>query len=102
MELAKVIGTVVSTIKDPSIQDWKILVIQPLNEKLEAVGEPVAAIDAAQSGPGDIVFWILSREASQVLPKPYGPVDAAIVGHVDNVHVDDKGILDKDEIFVKE
>lgn len=100
MELAKVIGTVVATIKDPSINNWKILMIQPLDANLKPNGEPVAAIDAVQSGPGELVYWVLSREASQVLPKPYGPIDAAIVGHVDQVNIEDKGVLNKEEIFV--
>ncbi|NIM14821.1 MAG: ethanolamine utilization protein EutN [Candidatus Aminicenantes bacterium] len=99
MKLARVIGTVVATKKDESIRDLKILMIQPLNEKLENSGEPEAAIDTVQAGYGDLVYYTLARESSMALPEPFAPVDAAITGIVDQVNVEDKGIKDKDEIF---
>jgi ethanolamine utilization protein EutN len=99
MKLARVIGTVVATKKDESIRDLKILMIQPLNEKLENSGEPEAAIDTVQAGHGDLVYYTLARESSMALPEPFAPVDAAITGIVDQVNVEDKGILDKDKIF---
>ncbi len=102
MKLAKVIGTVVATQKVDSIRDSKILMIQPLDEKLENAGSPVAAIDTAQAGYGDLVYYILAREASLALPDPFSPVDAAIAGIVDQVNVEDPGIKDKKEIFKKD
>jgi ethanolamine utilization protein EutN len=102
MKLAKVIGTVVSTQKVDSIRDLKILMIQPLNEKLEPAGEPVAAIDTVQAGYGDLVHYTLAREASLALPEPFSPVDAAITGIVDQVNVEDIGISSRDRIFSKE
>jgi microcompartment protein CcmK/EutM len=99
MKLARVIGTVVATKKDESIRNLKILMIQPLNEKLENSGEPAAAIDTVQAGYGDLVYYTLARESSMALPEPFAPVDAAITGIVDQVNVEDKGIKDKDEIF---
>ncbi len=101
MKLAKVIGTVVATVKDPSMKGIKILMIQPLDDDLNPAGGPVAAADVAQAGPGDLVYWILSREASLALPEPFSPVDATITGIVDQVNQDDQGILDKDKIFEK-
>ncbi len=102
MKLAKVTGTVVSTQKVDSIRNLKILMIQPLNEKLEPAGGQVAAIDTVQAGPGDLVYYTLSREASLALPDPFAPVDAAITGIVDQVNVEDKGIHNKETIFLKE
>ncbi|MCP5103889.1 MAG: EutN/CcmL family microcompartment protein [bacterium] len=102
MKLAKVIGTVVSTQKVDSIKGLKILMIQPLDEKLAAAGSPVAAIDTVQAGPGELVYYTLSREASLALPEPFSPVDAAITGIVDQVNVEDVGIKDKEDIFEKE
>lgn len=99
MKLARVIGTVVATRKDESIRDLKILMIQPLDEKLENSGEPAAAIDTVQAGYGDLVYYTLAREASLALPEPFAPVDAAITGIVDQVNIEDKGIIDKDKIF---
>jgi len=99
MKLAKVIGTVVATTKVDSLRGLKILMIQPLNEKLENSGEPVAAIDTVQAGYGDLVYYTLAREASLALPEPFTPVDASITGIVDQVNVEDVGIKDKENIF---
>jgi ethanolamine utilization protein EutN len=85
MKLARVIGTVVATRKDKSLDDLKILMIQPLDEKLESSGEPAAAIDTVQAGYGDLVYYTLARESSLALPEPFAPVDAAITGIVDQV-----------------
>jgi ethanolamine utilization protein EutN len=99
MKLAKVIGTVVATQKDESIKDLKILMIQPLDEKLNNSGEPIAAIDTVQAGYGDLVYITLARESSLALPQPFAPVDAAITGIVDQVNIEDTGIKDKEKIF---
>jgi ethanolamine utilization protein EutN len=101
VKLAKVIGTVVATKKSAALQDLKILMIQPLDESLQPVGGAIAAVDVVQAGPGEIVFYTLSREAAFALPDPNSPVDAAITGIVDQVHLEDKGISGKKQIFEK-
>ena len=102
MKLAKVIGTVVATVKDPGIQGLKILMIQPLDEKYKPVGGPIAAMDTVQAGPQEIVYYTLAKESTLALPNPFAPVDAAITGIVDEVHLEDNGIVNKDAIFSKE
>jgi ethanolamine utilization protein EutN len=102
MKLAKVIGTVVSTKKVDSIRNLKILMIQPLDEKLNPAGLPVAAIDTVQAGNGDLVYYTLAREAAFALPNSTAPVDAAITGIVDQVNVEDVGIANKERIFQQE
>ena len=87
MRLAKVVGTVVASRKDASIQGAKILLIQPVDHELKAVGGHIAAIDTAQAGPGDLVYWVLSRESAFALTDSFAPVDAAITGIVDQVNV---------------
>ncbi|MBI2521143.1 MAG: EutN/CcmL family microcompartment protein [Bdellovibrio sp.] len=101
MKLAKVIGTVVCSIKDPSLHGMKLLVIQPLTDEMQLDGDPLVAVDTAKAGPGDLVWWILSREACLALPEPFSPVDAAITGIVDDVTMLDPGIKHRDEIFSK-
>ncbi len=101
MKLAKVIGTVVCSIKDPSLQGMKLLVIQPLTDEMQLDGDPLVAVDTAKAGPNDLVWWILSREATLALPNPFSPIDAAITGIVDTVTVIDPGIKDKEQIFCK-
>jgi ethanolamine utilization protein EutN len=102
MKLARVIGTVVATRKVDSIRDLKILVIQPLDEKLAPSDEPVAALDTVQAGYGDLVYYTLARESSMALPEPFAPVDAAITGIVDQVNIEDRGINNKGNIFKEE
>lgn len=102
MKLARVIGSVVSTQKVESIHHLKILMIQPLNHLLKPAGEPLAAIDTIQAGPGDLVHFTLAREAAFALPNSNAPVDAAITGIVDQVNVEDNGIDHQDHIFETE
>jgi len=85
MQLARVIGTLVATIKDPSLIGQKILMIQPLTDDLKPVGTPIAAIDSVRAGTGDLVHWVIAREAALVLENSFAPVDAAITGIVDEV-----------------
>ena len=101
MKLAKVIGTVVATVKDPSLTGLKILMIQPLDDDQKNDGDPIAAIDVVQAGPGDLVHWIMAREAALALPNTFAPVDAAITGIVDQVNSENCGIKNKEHIFPK-
>lgn len=86
MFLAKVIGTVVATVKSPGLEGSKLLVIQPLDPQGKPQGGPQVACDQAQAGPGDHVFVVNKREATLAMPDPFTPVDAAIVGIVDDVN----------------
>lgn len=101
MKLAKVIGTVVTTQKNETLQGLKILMIQPLDESMRPVGGAIAAVDVVQAGPGEVVYYTLAREAAFALPDSNSPVDAAITGIVDQVNLEDKGIVGKKRIFVK-
>ena len=99
MQLAKVIGTVVATIKDNGLIGHKILLIQPLTDTLKPSAGPIAAIDVVQAGPNDLVHWVTSREAALALPDSFVPVDAAITGIVDQVNIEVNNIHNKEEIF---
>ena len=99
MKLARVIGTIVATQKVPAINNLKIMVIQPLDDDQRPVGGAIAAIDTAQAGPDDLVYWTMARESSLALPEPFAPVDAAITGIVDQINQEDVGITDKEKIF---
>jgi len=102
MQLAKVVGTIVSTQKDNSLKGYKLLMIQPLTDELKPSGVAIAAIDAVQAGVGDLVHWVTAREASLVMENSFAPVDAAITGIVDQVNREIDVIKDKKEIFVSE
>ena len=86
MHLARVIGTLVASQKYEGLAGIKLLIIQPLDKQQQPAGEPIVAADAtAQAGPGEIVFFIASREAALTLPITFVPVDHALVGLVDVV-----------------
>ena len=86
MQLARVIGTVVATERYEGLEGVKFLVIQPLDKKKRPEGDPVVAADAVHmAGPGELVYYVSSREAALALPETFVPVDDAIVGIVDAV-----------------
>ena len=64
MQLARVIGTVVATVKNDSLEGRKLLVVQSLNADLEPQGKPLVALDAIGAGTGELVFWCRGKEAS--------------------------------------
>lgn len=87
MELAKVIGTLVSSHKVESFTGVKLMLVQPLNENLEPVGSAGVATDAThQAGVGEIVFIENGREAAMALPQTFNPSDLSIIGIVDDVY----------------
>lgn len=88
MQLARVIGTVVATIKNDLLEGRKLLAIQPLNAALQASGKPMIAIDSVGAGTGEIVFWCRGKEASFPFTPIEVPTDCTIVGIVDSVFLD--------------
>ena len=88
MKLGRVIGTVVATEKTPDLEGVKLLIVQMLDKHQEPAGAPVVAADGVHmAGPGELVYVVGSREAAQAMPNPFVPVDHAIVGIVDEVHL---------------
>jgi len=84
MQLARVIGTVVATVKNDSLQNRTLLVVQSLNKNLEPQGKPLVAVDAAGAGVGELVFWCRGKEASFPFKREDTPTDCTIVGIVDS------------------
>jgi ethanolamine utilization protein EutN len=84
VKFGKVLGSVVCTKKDANLEGVKLLVIQPLTQKLEPRGMAYIAADAVgQAGIGQIVSIVFSADATQAFPQERIPVDASIVGLVD-------------------
>jgi len=87
MILGKVIGNVVSTIKLPVYQGYKILIVQPVNDKEEPQGESVLALDTVQAGVGDTVLVIDEGNSSRlIMNNSTAPVRTMIVGIVDAIN----------------
>jgi ethanolamine utilization protein EutN len=88
MQLARVIGTVVATVKNDSLEGRKLLVIQSLDGSLQPQGVPLVALDAIGAGVGELIFWCRGKEASFPFKREDTPTDCTIVGIVDsNSHV---------------
>lgn len=83
MQLADVIGTVVSSVKDANLNGTTLLVIQPLTAEGQPVGRTLVAVDAAGAGVGERVFFVRGREAAYPFYPVEVPTDAAIIGIVD-------------------
>jgi ethanolamine utilization protein EutN len=92
MQLARVIGTVVSTVKNDSLEGRKIMVVQTLNPDLSPKGKPMVALDAVGAGIGELIFWCRGKEASFPFKRDDTPTDCTIVGIVDSEkHVHQSG-----------
>ena len=84
MQVARVVGDVVATRKDPSLAALKLLLLQPVDEQRRPVGRTLVAADAAGAGTGELVFFVRGREAAFPFYPVEAAVDAAIVGIVDD------------------
>ena len=84
-------GTVVARQKVTGLEGAKLLIVQPLTDELETAGPRHVAVDTVQAGPNDLVYLVGSREAALALDPFFVPVDAAIVGIVDEVHCPERG-----------
>jgi len=90
MHLARVIGTVVATVKNEGLVGRKLLVIQPLDARAADDGKPMVAIDAIGAGAGEVVIWCRGKESSFPFLPGNVPTDCTIVGIVDSVFVDER------------
>jgi ethanolamine utilization protein EutN len=88
MQIARVIGTVVSTVKNAALDGRKFLIVQTLDADLRDKGNPMIALDAVGAGVGELVFWCRGKEASFPFKRDETPTDCTIVGIIDsNAHV---------------
>ncbi len=85
MHFGRVIGTVWSTQKVPTLEGVRMLIVQPLTHALEEKGRPLVAVDTVDAAPGQIIYFVMSREACKAMEESFNPVDAAIVGIVDEI-----------------
>jgi ethanolamine utilization protein EutN len=88
MYLGRVIGTVVATRIYEGLAGSKLLLVTPLDHRLERTGDDQVAVDTVRAGTGDLVYLVGSREAALALDPWFVPVDAAIVGIVDQLAAD--------------
>jgi microcompartment protein CcmK/EutM len=87
MLLGRVVGTVVSTQKEPSLQGLKFLLVRALDEANQPTGATVVAADAVGCGVGEVVLYASGSSARQTKVTDKRPVDAVIMAIVDQWEV---------------
>ena len=87
MLLAKVVGTVVATRKDPRLVASKLLLARPMDPRGKAEGGYLVAVDTVDSGVGDTVLIVSGSSARMASGLKDCPVDAAIVGVIDTIEL---------------
>jgi microcompartment protein CcmK/EutM len=83
MQMARVIGDVVATRKDPAFDGTTLLLLQPIGADGKDVGRPLVAVDSVGAGVGETVFFVRGKEASFPFYPTEVPTDAGVVGIVD-------------------
>lgn len=96
MQIARVIGRVVATIKQDTLSAVTLQWIQPVTTAGANTGKALVAVDRVGVGPGEIVYFITSREAALTLDEPFAAVDAGIVGKVDWLDIGGEQLLRSD------
>jgi len=84
MQIARVIGQVVATRKEPAFEGKTLLLVQPVSAAGADIGRPLVAVDAVGAGVGEHVFFVRGKEASFPFHPLEVPADAGIVGIVDH------------------
>jgi Carbon dioxide concentrating mechanism/carboxysome shell protein len=89
MLLGKIVGTVVATRKDPRLVSSKLLVVRPVDPKGKVEGNYLVAIDTVDAGVGETVLVVSGSSARMAAGLKDCPVDAAIVGIIDTVDINE-------------
>lgn len=84
MQLARVVGEVVSTMKDANLAGSTLLIVQPIAVDGSDTGRALVALDSVGAGVGERVFFVRGREAAYPFYPEEPPTDATIVGIVDH------------------
>jgi len=92
MQLGRVIGNVVATIKNASLDGQRLLIVQPIDRGGRDKGKAFVALDSVGAGAGETIYWCKGKEASfPFLPQEL-PIEATIVGIVDSVNLAAPGV----------
>jgi microcompartment protein CcmK/EutM len=84
MQLARVVGTVVATRKEATLEGVKLLLVRPLDEEGQELGSQLVAADAVGAGPEEIVLIASGSSARQTVMTDKRPGDAVIIAIVDS------------------
>ena len=92
MKLGRVVGTVVSTRKDPSLESLKLLIVENLGTALEREGGYVVAVDSVGAGQGEVILYATGSSARLTAVTKDRPVDAVIMAIVDCYDVEGRSV----------
>jgi ethanolamine utilization protein EutN len=87
MQLGRVVGTVVVSVKNETLDGVTLLLVQPMSSAREPIGRVIVAADSVGAGVGESVFFVRGKEASFPFYPTEVPADAGIVGIVDSWHI---------------
>lgn len=90
MQIALVIGSTISTIKDEAIRGRKLLIVRKADTTGKMTGEPFVAVDTVSAGTGDLVLITDGSSARFTRQTTDSPVDAVIVGVIDSLEMGGK------------
>jgi microcompartment protein CcmK/EutM len=87
MQIGRVIGKVWATVKNPSLEGQRLLIVQPLTPELQPTGKQLICTDATGAGAGELIYWCRGKEASFPFRPAEVPTEATIVGVIDEIRV---------------
>lgn len=97
MQIARIIGTTVATMKDPRLQGAKLLLCQPTDiTGRQNLGQPFAAVDVVDAGEGDLILVCHGSAARQTSTTKDAPVDSVVMAVLDSLELDGKTVFHKE------
>ena len=87
MQIGKIVGSVVATVKNPGLASQRLLIVQPLTPELNIAGKQLICTDSTGAGAGELVYWCKGKGASFPFLPSQVPTDATVVGIVDKITV---------------
>jgi microcompartment protein CcmK/EutM len=96
MLIARVIGTAISTIKDPNVKGDKLLILKQTDHTGIEIGKPFVAVDLVDAGEGELVLTGHGSSARQTNITKDCPVDAVVMAVIDHLEVDGDVVFRKE------
>ncbi len=96
MLIARVVGTAISTIKDPKMMGDKLLILKQTDQLGNEVGKPFVAVDLVDAGEGELVLTGHGSSARQTYLTKDCPVDAVVMAVIDHLEVDGEVVFRKE------
>jgi ethanolamine utilization protein EutN len=87
MQLGRIVGNVVATMKNASLEGQRLLIVQPIDRHGRDKGKTFVALDSVGAGAGETIYWCRGKEASFPFLPAEVPTEATIVGIVDTINI---------------